>query len=155
MMPPLRRAKPLATIADRSKPSQRPPEPGTHSTRILLFAAGGAGFRCGRGAAVERGLLAGRQLEHVANEEIGFIARVIFRGGGQRAVEDPAIALANEKSGRHGRAGNDGGGLSDPALGPRSAEALAREQEIRRGGVLVMRDVAGHVALEARSSRTG
>src|SRR6204780_2269082 len=100
-------------------------------------------------------LLLGGQGEHVTDQEVGLISVILLHGAGRGAGEDPDVAFFAEKAGRHGSAGNNFRGIGDPAGGPCGLQALVREQEIRRRSILVVRFVAGHVALQARRSGTG
>ena len=65
------------------------------------------------------------------------------------------VIFAAEESRRHGRSGNDQLRIGDPATGPCGTKAVFGEQEIRSGGVLIVRRFSGGVTLEARRGRAG
>src|ERR1700676_1163307 len=115
-----------------------------------------------RGAASVRGprsahrcahapLLFRRELENIFDEELGVVLVVSVEGCGRGAGERPAIVFALEQAGRHGGAGADGLGVNDPAFDPIGFQATFGLQEVGGGGGLIVRRIAGGVALQARS----
>src|SRR3954462_3669813 len=74
---------------------------------------------------------------------------------GCRSGKNPLAVLLTEQTGRHGGPGADGLRIGNPALNPIRLEPFFRQQEIWGGGNLVVRGIAGSVALQTGRSRAG
>src|SRR5579883_341662 len=139
------------TVGLKKDSSSFAPQADSVHQRQPLLIAGGGGWR----AAEEQTLLFRREREHIAYQEIGMIAVVGTHILGNRPGEDPLIVLPPEQTRRHSRTGNDQLWIRDPALGPRGAQAVSGQQEIRRSGVLVVRGISRGMALQAWRGRAG
>src|SRR5260370_36553086 len=88
-------------------------------------------------------------------EELGVILIVTLERRRRWAGEYPAIILALEQARGHRCARTDGLWIDDPAFNPVGLQAFARQKEIGRSGVFVMRSIAGRVTFKARRRGAG
>src|ERR1700732_4939233 len=99
---------------------------------VLLLS----GSRCWRSVAQQVTLLLRCHLKHITNQQVRMVSHISLEASRKRTGEDPMIVLPAEQSRRHGGSRVNELGIGNPALGPRRAQPLLRQQEVRRDGVL-------------------
>src|SRR5580700_11260526 len=94
-------------------------------------------------------LLVWSHLQKIADHQVGMVSRVTLEFSRENTFEDPSVANALEKPAGHSRARNNFRGIGHPPLGPGLAQPLSSQQEIWRGGVLVVSRITRRMALQA------
>ena len=92
-------------------------------------------------------LLPGRELEDVVHQQFAVVLIVALERRRCRARKYPMVVLPLEEPGGHRGTRADGLRIKNPAFDPIRLQTLLCEQEVGRGGDLVVLRIAGGVTL--------